>query len=378
MATIAPLKPYGKNLQKKSLLKPRPGDPVVGPNIVSDQPEIDPTTTGSTAPPMSLDALMQRQKELAGQQVPMTDMTSPWQGISYALQKGLQGFQTGRNERNLETGRAELADLIAGLPESGLATPEQISEIMQRDQKLGLAIYDQAMKARGAESWEDIAAPPGAKPGSFWQRNSKTGEVKEVGAGGQTINVGGSEEDPVHKKLSEKEGENWAALLDAAGVSAAAGSDFANLAELVKIAPQGPLMGRLAEAFPEFTTAGALFQSIVKRVAPTLRVAGSGSTSDIEYEGMLTSLGSLRNSPEANAATIEVMRAKSDLNIAIGRVIDQFQGHKISDVEARAQIDQLRNASLRVSPGVKKLVEAAKKAGSGKPDLKVEPAIEPE
>ncbi|MDB4455440.1 hypothetical protein N9117_02130, partial [Akkermansiaceae bacterium] len=43
------------------------------------------------------------------------------------------------------------------------------------------------------------------------------------------------------------------------------------------------------------------------------RVEGSGSTSDIEYAGMLNSLGSLKNSPQANVALLDLMLVKNEI-----------------------------------------------------------------
>jgi hypothetical protein len=106
--------------------------------------------------------------------------------------------------------------------------------------------------------------------------------------------------------------------------SAAAMNDLNTLQELAPLAPEGPISGRLAEAFPEFSDVSALRTAIVRRVAPTLRAEGSGSTSDIEYQGMLDSLGSMRNTREANAAIISVMQAKAQFNIDRSDIVNRM------------------------------------------------------
>src|SRR5690606_29736713 len=107
------------------------------------------------------------------------------------------------------------------------------------------------------------------------------------------------DEEELRKKLGGKEGESWAAMLDARTVSAGTMQDMQLLDEIITMAPQGPITGRLANAFPGVSSAADAFNSVVKRVAPTLRSPGSGSTSDIEYDGMLKSLPQLSARPEA-------------------------------------------------------------------------------
>jgi hypothetical protein len=97
-----------------------------GPKIVS-------TTTGPQRIPgggMTLDALMARQKALASQQVPMTDMQSPMQGVAYAANRLLQGFQQGRAERDLSQGRDALAKAMATFnPDTGEFAPEALQTL---------------------------------------------------------------------------------------------------------------------------------------------------------------------------------------------------------------------------------------------------------
>lgn len=131
-------------------------------------------------------------------------------------------------------------------------------------------------------------------------------------------------EDKLREKLMGGVGENFASYRNAGAASAAALQDLNVLQELAPLAPSGPLEGRFAEAFPEFNDVAALRQSIVKRVAPSLRVEGSGATSDLEFNAMLNSLGSLRNTPEANQAIIGVMQEKARYNMQRRQIIDDY------------------------------------------------------
>jgi muramidase (phage lysozyme) len=168
------------------------------------------------------------------------------------------------------------------------------------------------------------------------------------GNNGVTVNLGGEPDGDaeLRKKLSGKEGESWAAYKDAGTVSAGTVQDMEMLDQLLSVAPQGPIEGRLAQFFPGISSSGAAAESIVKRVAPTLRAPGSGATSDIEYDGMLRSLPGLQNNPEANRAISAMMKAKARLNVARSDIITQYQNEEITAKDARRELSKLNSASI--------------------------------
>lgn len=206
--------------------------------------------------------------------------------------------------------------------------------------------YEFDMKALEAEGKPRI-------PFGSWRENWAKNSQPQT-----TINniTGGTPE--LRKSLDKKEGEAWAAAREAGTNSAAAVQDLDILNELSTIAPQGPLTGRLAQAFPGLSDAGAAFQSVISRVAPTLRAPGSGATSDIEYEGMLKSLPSLANRPEANAAIIGAMRSKANLNIQRGEIISEYMNGKLQEAEARTRLDGLNRQSI-MTPELQNLLKGA-------------------
>jgi hypothetical protein len=120
-----------------------------------------------------------------------------------------------------------------------------------------------------------------------------------VGIGsGTTINMpGGEAQTELQKKLAGQEADILGKYLTAGNTAGVLSNDLSMLGEVLQYAPQDPITGRLAQMFPGVSSAGAAAQSIINRVAPSLRVEGSGSTSDIEYEGMLRSLVSLHELP---------------------------------------------------------------------------------
>ena len=176
---------------------------------------------------------------------------------------------------------------------------------------------------------------------------------KKAGAATNTVTIGGGND--LRKKLSEREGEQWGTALDAGARAGATMQDMAMLEELSAIAPQGPIQGRLAQAFPGMNSAADAMNSIISRVAPTLREPGSGSTSDIEYEGMLKSLPNLRNKPEANRAIIGMMRAKAQIQTERAATVADYQNGLIDEQTARSKMQELANRSI-MTPDMKAII----------------------
>lgn len=172
----------------------------------------------------------------------------------------------------------------------------------------------------------------------------------KVGGAGTTneINLPGTPgaEEELLKKLMGKKGERYASFLDAGANAASLSIDIETLATLAPLQPSGPLVGRLAEAFPEFSDIGALRQSIVKRIAPQMRVEGSGSTSDMEFNAMLSSFGSLRNSPEANQAILSIFQQKIAFDIARRDIVNEYTNGNITMKEADKRIAALETQSM--------------------------------
>lgn len=196
--------------------------------------------------------------------------------------------------------------------------------------------------------------------------NATTGAWETFGGqkapSGPLVTIGGEGQDgALNGALSKAEGETWATYKQAATVSASNAQDFEILGELLTLAPQGPVTGRLADTFKGFSAAGDAVNSIVKRIAPTLRAPGSGATSDIEYDGMLRSLPSLSSQPESNAMVLSLMQAKAQLNMERGRTISAYQNGEINPetglpvtvAETRRKMDELDSRSI-MTPEMKR------------------------
>jgi hypothetical protein len=182
------------------------------------------------------------------------------------------------------------------------------------------------------------------------------GKPSLLGDGQVNVTVGGEIPDgELRKNLQKKEGESWAAIKDQAVISSGMAQDMQVIDELIGMAPQGPIQGRLAESFPGFSSAASAFESVVKRVAPTLRTPGSGATSDIEYDGMLKSLPALRNKPAANRLISTVMKSKAAINMERGAIVDAYANGEIAAADARKQMTALDKKSI-MTPETKLLI----------------------
>ena len=179
---------------------------------------------------------------------------------------------------------------------------------------------------------------------------SSTGQITKVGGASTTTNIISGQQDAddeFMKNLSKDEATNWAAW-NAAGVPASQmiqGMDM--LDEVLSMASTGPITGRLQEMFSGFSSAGAAANAIIKEMAPKMRAEGSGSTSDIEYAGMLKALPSLINYPEANTAISAMMRAKAQINLDRSNIIGNFQNSERTKEDLRAARAALMEVNSR-------------------------------
>jgi len=273
-------------------------------------------------------------------------------GGGEAIRKsGAARVAAGNKNKTIEMLRLRKRDDLADMVERGMISPTDAASQMlatpKDDRTTGIKEYQQAV-AQGFK-------------GTFLEYKTA---LQEAGAT-KIIPPGQVDaEEELRKKLMQKKGEGFSKMLDAGSASASAMTDLNILQQLAPLAPSGPLTGRLSEAFPEFNDVASLRQSIVKRVAPTLRVEGSGATSDLEFNAMLNSLGSLRNTPEANQAIIAVMQEKAKYNMDRAAIIRAYETNKIDLDQANEQLASLDGQS-RIPAQVQLILDRYSAAGQG-------------
>jgi hypothetical protein len=101
--------------------------------------------------------------------------------------------------------------------------------------------------------------------------------------------------------------------------------------------------------FPGFSDNAAAFQSVVLNAAPKQRAEGSGSTSDVEYDGMLKSLPKLINNPEANRLISQMVRAQAQISIERAAAVGEWtRSDRSPEAEnlARMKLEELNKRSI--------------------------------
>lgn len=192
----------------------------------------------------------------------------------------------------------------------------------------------------------------GANPKAIYKINTATNEISQVGGPSTTINLGDGSSDQYFKDAAGDLAKQMAGVRSAGAVAAANIGTLQALRDLYEVSPSGAVVGRFAEIFPEMSDTTAVINSLKTQLAPQLRVEGSGSTSDIEYAGMLNSLGSFRNSPEANKAIINMMLAKMELNAAKAKIAAQIRPNGLDPYDAMAQMQALEEQMWVQNPAV--------------------------
>jgi hypothetical protein len=135
----------------------------------------------------TLQALMERQQELANRKGGAPQIQSWTQGAAHMLDKLFEGLEVGRTNRRLAEGNQVVSDVLSQAdPVTGELTPAQIAPLAEWDPDRWAQLMQVYQSGRNVEMWEDIAAPDGAKPGQLYQRNSQTGEVRTAGGGSGT------------------------------------------------------------------------------------------------------------------------------------------------------------------------------------------------
>jgi hypothetical protein len=324
-------------------------------------------------------------------------MMNPNQALIGQLQEGIQGrATTAKNNATIEWLRSRGHDDLAAALEAGASPQDVLAESVRRMQPadpmaaLNLQIKQlELQQMQNPQPEVEYRQVTGAQIGLSGAESEKLfnvspdGQITAIGGAGTTVNVGGEDStSALNKKLAEAEGVTLATYLQQGPIASSALQDLSLLQEILPMAPQGPIMGRAAEIFPGFSSAGAAASSVIKRVAPTLRVEGSGSSSDIEYNGMLQSLPSLQNYPEANAAIVAMMQAKAQINLERSELVRAYQNSMKTgeDVAAlRARLSELDARSI-MTPELQSIISQLggapqdKASGAGQPTMSPEEA----
>jgi hypothetical protein len=276
------------------------------------------------------------------------------QGLAMMGMQAAGGFLDGMNERREQQAeqqrRLATADALVG------SFGDKLPGNMNREQFRNFALGNPEMAAKmGIEMLQSQLRPQErfvdeTIDGRRVQRSRLTNEIKVVPSDLLTPEVEAQKKRLQPNQFADRAAGNMANRFDklATSAQAAAGNagNFQMLRELNKLAPTGPLQGRLAELMPNATTAGAAFTAIVNQIAPTLRVEGSGATSDMEMNLFMQSLPRLRNTPQTNEALIGFMERKAQLDVQRGTLAQRALRGEMSSADAERELEKLNSVSL--------------------------------
>ena len=195
---------------------------------------------------------------------------------------------------------------------------------------------------------------------------ASNGEISEIGGGGVTniLNAGGKGDVKWEEQASTAIASELGEYRTAGAVAANLIPEIQALQALADMVPNGPIVGALAEKFQGFSTAGDAFMSIIKRIAPKMRVVGSGASSDRDVQLLLDSLGSMKNNPIANKFIYQAFLDKAEIDKQRANIARLALTGKISRQDAMDQIDELNGRSI-ISPQLQAIID---NIGSGAPE----------
>lgn len=208
------------------------------------------------------------------------------------------------------------------------------------------------------EKWDFTKSQPFEVGGNLVDRETYKPLYESPQSPSTVINNSTGESNALNKKLDEAEAEEWSGYRKGAVSAGGIKQDMEVLDELGTMAPTGPVYGRLAENFRGFSSAGDAYLSVTKRLAPSLRTPGSGSQSDLEYDGFLQSIPRLSNQPGGNKIISETLKAKAQINIERGAIVDAYRMGKMDANTARAKLGELNQRSI-MTPEMKAVIGQA-------------------
>lgn len=262
--------------------------------------------------------------------------------------------------------------LANGNPEAAAKLQEYYNYVRQQvalgKQPLDQIGYIQATKEKGIEINSPLVQMPGQETKAYESFDKAVGEGVFAAA---AIQAG---------KAGETKGliNIWQKLQQVSGNS----GQFDLLR--TKLGPWAQMMG-----FNVDTTKmsyGQAMEAIVSKMAPGMRIPGSGNTSDRDIMLFLNGLMKLSNTPEANALITSTLEAVADAQMEAGNIAMQWRTGELKYKEAMQKLRDLdpfkgfkeRAAELGVdvtdmSGGVKGGGSTTPGPAAPKPKLKIDP-----
>jgi hypothetical protein len=269
----------------------------------------------------------------------------------------------------------QMAQAPGGAPQGGPArTQMQIPpEVAETIKRLGA---DPRTRAQAWQMYLQFAKPADqwvqerGQDGSIYQRNALTGEMKAVEKSDvlpqaavdqkiaiaraskpeTSITVDQRGENEFAKAAGKKQADRFDAIVTGAQEAQGMVANLNTLRELgsrITTGKQAEItaaLGPYAEAFGvkiDGLDDLQAYQAIVSKMAPTMRVPGSGATSDFEMAQFLKALPSLGNKPGGNEIISQTFESIAQHKIAAGEIASRAMAGEIKPNEAEKELRAL-------------------------------------
>lgn len=188
----------------------------------------------------------------------------------------------------------------------------------------------------------------GADQGAYY--DTKLGRPVAVGTAKTNVSIDQRGETEFAKEAGKSQAKRFNELVDAGQKAQANMADLQSLAELGGKIGTGKQAETLAAIGPYAQSLGIdianlgemqAYNAIIARIAPTLRVAGSGATSDFEMRKFLEALPSLGKTPQGNAIIGRTMAAIQSRQIRAAEIASRAMAGELKPAEAEKQLREL-------------------------------------
>lgn len=204
---------------------------------------------------------------------------------------------------------------------------------------------------RNGKPWTE-----GLPQGQVWAADPATGQLRGMDIPGarppqSLVNINNAGETAFAKASGEAQAKRFNQLIEDGSNATGMISDMTTLRDLAgRIGETGVDTQVRAALGPYIESLGLkvdglsdmqAFQAVVTRIAPTLRVPGSGATSDFEMENFLKALPGLGKTPEGNGIIQDTLQAIAERKVQAADIASRAINGEIAPAEAEKLLRQL-------------------------------------
>jgi hypothetical protein len=199
------------------------------------------------------------------------------------------------------------------------------------------------------DQWEVVPSPvPGDN--NQYQRNTATKELKPLNPQPFAVNIDNKGESKFSEKAAEHQAKRYDELAGEAPAAKQMQSDVAMLRDLGEKIGTGKIAEFKAVIGPYANALGIdvkglsdiqAFEAVVNRVAPQMRVKGTGAQSDYELRNFLKQFQSIGNTPEANALIDKTMQGFIQNKMSAAEIGSMALNGEITRKEADKRLREL-------------------------------------